>query len=88
MEPWRAREEIERAFFGEAVRQEVRPLWMNEWDHSEALFGPLLLHKGTTAKDIQWGLVNAKNTVQFRHASKKVNQLNKESESKQFYGFG
>lgn len=64
---------MERAFFGEAERQEAMPLW-NEWGHSEAqiaLLGPLLFHKCTTAKDIQWGLVDAKSTVQFRRASKK-----------------
>lgn len=78
---------MERAFFGEAVSQEVMPLW-NEWDHSKAqiaLLGPLLLHKGTTAKDMQWGLIHAKSTVQLRWASKKVNELNKKSQPKQLY---
>lgn len=62
------------------------PLW-NEWDHSEAriaLLGPLLLHKCTASKYIQWGLVDAKSTLQFRQASKKkANQLDKEAKPKQ-----
>lgn len=57
----------------------------NEWDHSKAqstLLSPLLLHKCTTAKSVQRGLVDSKSTVQFRQATKKVNQLNEESQPK------
>ena len=60
----------------------------NEWNHSEAqiaLFGPLLLHTRTVAKDVQWGLIDAKSTVQFRQTSKKVNQFNKEPQPNQLY---
>lgn len=51
------------------------PLW-NEWEHSEAqiaLLGYLPLYKCTTAKDVPWGLVDAKSTIQSDRLAKKSN---------------